>query len=80
MNHEEIEAETARLLGMVNGMGWKRAFVETSCITGVFPWRVTFGAFNRRPVLIQGSGIDDAFTKARRWIDSGALPMPGDAA
>jgi hypothetical protein len=73
MTHEEIEAETARLLGMVHAMGWRRAFVEASCVTGPYPWRVTFGGFARHPMLIQGTGIEDAFAKARRWIEGGAI-------
>jgi hypothetical protein len=73
MTHEEIEAETARLLGMVHAMGWRRAFVEISCVTGPYPWRVTFGGFARRPMLIQGTGIEDALAKARRWIEGDAI-------
>jgi hypothetical protein len=73
MTHEEIEAETARLLGMVHAMDWRRAFVEISCVTGPYPWRVTFGGLARCPTLIQGKGIEDAFGKARRWIEADAL-------
>jgi hypothetical protein len=72
MDHTAIEAETARLLGVVHRRGWIRPYVETSCVTGVFPWRVCFGAFGRRPRLIQGSSIDDAFAKAQAWLDAGA--------
>lgn len=73
MNTTDIESEIPRLLGMVNAIGWKRAWVEVSCIGGPFPWRVIFGGFSRVPTMIQGIGIEDAFAKSRRWIEAGAI-------
>lgn len=78
MTHEEIQDETAKLLGAVNARDWKRAFVETSCITGPFPWRITFGAFGRRPTMIQGLSIEDAFAKAWCWIGTGSVDAPAE--
>lgn len=77
---EQVENETERLLQKVEQLGWTKPFVETSCVTGPFPWRVTLGGHDRRPQLIQGVDINDAFAKSWRWLAAGAVARPYEVA
>jgi len=69
MDTLQIMAETDRLTNMVKPLGW--SWAEVSYTAGPYPWRFTFGGFDRKPFLIQGESLDAAIANARKWIADG---------